>query len=46
MIGQATTGQLSAIFTLLIFMVIYLGLFAWYAKQMKKRNELYLAEKN
>lgn len=45
MIGQATTGQLSAIFTLLIFIVIYLGLFAWYAKQMKKRNAFYLAEK-
>ncbi|MGT2933915.1 PTS galactitol transporter subunit IIC [Streptococcus catagoni] len=45
-IGQATTGQLTAIFTLIIFLAIYLGLFAWYAKQMKVRNEAYLAEKN
>lgn len=42
-IGQATTGQLSAIFSLVIFLAIYLGLFAWYAKQMKKRNDVYLS---
>ncbi|EHI69326.1 PTS transporter subunit IIC [Streptococcus ictaluri] len=43
-IGQATTGQLAAIINLIIFVAIYLGLFAWYAKQMKARNAIY-AEK-
>ncbi|MFI3888015.1 PTS galactitol transporter subunit IIC [Streptococcus parauberis] len=41
-IGQATTGQLSTIFTLIVFVTIYVGLFAWYAKQMKQRNQEYL----
>ncbi|MGT2888192.1 PTS galactitol transporter subunit IIC [Streptococcus didelphis] len=45
-IGQATKGQLTAIFNLIIFVVIYLALFMWYAKQMKKRNALYQASQN
>ncbi|HGA0752234.1 TPA: PTS transporter subunit IIC [Streptococcus agalactiae] len=42
-IGKATTGQLSAIITLIIFATAYLGLFMWYAKQMKRRNAEYAA---
>ncbi|MBJ8326034.1 PTS transporter subunit IIC [Streptococcus pacificus] len=41
-IGQATTGQIAAIITLLIFLVFYVGIFFWYAKQMKVRNEEYM----
>lgn len=41
MIGQATTGQIASIITLIIFVAIYLGLFAWYANQMKARNAEY-----
>lgn len=40
-IGKATTGQIASIFTLIIFVAIYLGLFVWYSKQMKKRNKAY-----
>ncbi len=40
-IGQATTGQIASIITLIIFVAIYLGLFAWYANQMKARNAEY-----
>ncbi|MGT2721863.1 PTS transporter subunit IIC [Streptococcus porcinus] len=40
-IGRATTGQIAALMTLVIFLGIYLGLFVWYAKEMKKRNEAY-----
>lgn len=41
MIGDATTGQLAAVLNLLIFLVLYLGLFAWYRKQMILRNQEY-----
>lgn len=40
-IGKATTGQIASILTLIIFVVVYLGLFVWYSKQMKKRNKAY-----
>ncbi|WP_057489930.1 PTS galactitol transporter subunit IIC [Streptococcus orisasini] len=42
-IGQATTGQIAALITLVIFTAVYLALFAWYAKEMKKRNLAYQA---
>ena len=44
-VGNATTGEVKAVITLIIFVVIYLGLFCWYAKQMKKRNEEYARQK-
>lgn len=40
-IGKATTGQIASIFTLIIFVAVYLGLFVWYSKQMRKRNKAY-----
>lgn len=43
-IGEATTGQISAIITFLIFTVVYIGIFVWYAKEMKKRNAIYAAK--
>lgn len=45
-IGQATTGQISAVITFIIFTVIYLALFAWYVKEMKKRNAAYEAKQS
>ncbi|MGT2832421.1 PTS transporter subunit IIC [Streptococcus halotolerans] len=45
-IGQATTGQISAIITFLFFTVFYIGIFAWYAKEMKKRNAVYESKSN
>ncbi|MEQ9764843.1 PTS transporter subunit IIC [Streptococcus sp. ZJ151] len=45
-IGQATTGQISAIITFLFFTVFYIGIFAWYAKEMKKRNAVYESKNN
>lgn len=44
-VGNATTGEVKAVITLIIFVVIYLGLFYWYSKQMKKRNEEYARQK-
>ncbi len=43
-IGQATTGQIASLISLIIFVTLYLGLFAWYAREMKLRNARY-AEK-
>ncbi|GIN65478.1 PTS galactitol transporter subunit IIC [Bacillus sonorensis] len=46
-VGQAVTGNPTFILYAVIGLVLYIGLFAWYAKQMKKRNEEYEAiEKN
>ena len=40
-IGNATTGDIKAIFGVVVFLVFYIGIFAWYRKQMIKRNEEY-----
>ena len=40
-IGNATTGDIKAIFGVIVFLVFYIGIFAWYRKQMIKRNEEY-----
>ena len=42
-IGNATTGDIKAILGALVFLVFYVGIFAWYRKQMIKRNEEYAA---
>lgn len=41
LVGQATTGQIEFILWALIAVVVYVVLFIWYAKQMKKRNAAY-----
>lgn len=41
LVGQATTGQIEFILWALIAVVVYVGLFFWYARQMKKRNAVY-----
>lgn len=44
LVGKATTGQIEFILYAIIGIVVYLTLFIWYAKQMKKRNEVYAKE--
>jgi PTS system protein len=43
-IGNATTGDIKAILGVVAFLVFYIGIFAWYRKQMIKRNEEYVAQ--
>lgn len=40
-IGNTTTGDVTAIFGAIIFIVIYISLFMWYREQMIKRNRVY-----
>ena len=42
-IGNATTGDIKAILGVVVFLAFYIGIFAWYRKQMIKRNEEYAA---
>ena len=42
-IGNATTGDIKAIVGVVAFLAFYVGIFAWYRKQMIKRNEEYAA---
>lgn len=44
-VGNATKGDMQYILYAAIALVVYLGLYIWYARQMKKRNALYAAEK-
>ena len=44
LVGTANVGNIMSIVYLVLASVAYLGLFAWYAKQMKKRNAEYLAK--
>ena len=44
-VGNATQGDMQYILYAAIALVVYLGLYIWYARQMKKRNALYAAEK-
>ncbi|MDK7050087.1 PTS galactitol transporter subunit IIC [Aerococcus sanguinicola] len=44
-VGNASQGQIEFIIYAAIALVIYTLLFVWYAKQMKKRNAEYAAEK-
>lgn len=47
LVGQASTGQIEFIIYALIAVVVYVALFIWYAKEMKKRNAEYeAAEQN
>lgn len=43
LIGNASQGQIEFVLYATIAVVVYLVLFVWYAKQMKKRNALYAA---
>ena len=43
-IGNATTGDIKAILGVVVFLTFYIGIFAWYRKQMIKRNEEYVAQ--
>ncbi|NBJ70587.1 MULTISPECIES: PTS transporter subunit IIC [Clostridia] len=46
LVGKASDGfNLVPVLTALGALVAYLGLFAWYVKQMKKRNKVYKEEK-
>ncbi len=40
-VGGASQGNIEMIFYAIIAVVLYLGLFIWYAKEMKKRNAEY-----
>jgi len=42
-IGNATTGDIKLIIGVVAFLAFYVGIFAWYRKQMIKRNEEYAA---
>ena len=42
-IGNATTGDIKFILGVVVFLAFYIGIFAWYRKQMIKRNEEYAA---
>lgn len=47
LVGKASTGQIEFIIYALIAVVVYVALFIWYAKEMKKRNAEYeAAEQN
>ncbi|MGX7347949.1 PTS galactitol transporter subunit IIC [Aerococcus vaginalis] len=43
--GNATTGDMKMIIYAVIAIAIYLALFIWYAREMKKRNAEYAAKK-
>lgn len=46
LVGQAGDGfNLGPVLIALAALVVYLGLFVWYAKKMKERNAVYAAEK-
>lgn len=45
LLGTANIGNIMSIVYLVLASVAYLGLFAWYAKQMKKRNAEYATAK-
>ncbi|MGX7059756.1 PTS galactitol transporter subunit IIC [Vagococcus humatus] len=44
-VGNASTGEFKFIMYALVALVLYLGIFVWYAGQMKKRNAEYAAQK-
>ena len=43
-IGNTTTGDIKAIIGAIVFLGAYIGIFAWYRKQMIKRNAEYAAK--
>ena len=43
-IGNATSGDIKLILGVVVFLAFYIGIFAWYRKQMIKRNEEYAAK--
>ncbi|KAF0362816.1 PTS glucitol transporter subunit IIA [Pediococcus acidilactici] len=45
LVGKASTGEITFMIYALLALVAYVLLFWWYAKQMKKRNAAYAAEK-
>ena len=44
-VGQASQGDIEMILYAALAVVIYLVLFVWYAKEMKKRNAEYAEKK-
>jgi PTS system galactitol-specific IIC component len=44
-VGNAAKGDIQYIMYAAIALIVYFGLFVWYAKQMKKRNAIYAAAK-
>lgn len=45
LVGHASQGQIEFILYAILALVAYLLIFVWYARQMKKRNAAYAAEK-
>ncbi|MDN6625785.1 MAG: PTS glucitol transporter subunit IIA [Pisciglobus halotolerans] len=45
LVGNASQGEIKFVLYAAIALVVYLLIFVWYAKQMKKRNAAYVAEK-
>ncbi|GEP19283.1 PTS galactitol transporter subunit IIC [Pediococcus argentinicus] len=45
LVGKASTGQIEFILYALLALAAYVLIFWWYARQMKKRNAIYAAEK-
>ncbi|MET1250301.1 PTS transporter subunit IIC [Sporolactobacillus sp. STCC-11] len=41
LVGKATEGNAQFILYAIIALIVYIGLFVWYAHQMKKRNQAY-----
>ena len=45
LVGNASQGQIESVIYAALALAAYLLIFIWYARQMKKRNATYAAEK-
>lgn len=41
LVGNASQGQMTFVIYAIVALVLYLAIFVWYAKEMKKRNKIY-----